>query len=170
MGSAQLTKEGLAKAKARGVLLGSARPGHWDGIEHLRDWKNAAKASAKARTQRAIEIYAPLVPKIRELQAEGKTCEQVADWLTEHGHTTSTGFPFNAAGISRILQRADGVEPKKWIKLPEYVLAKMYGLREAKVTYQKIADWLNQDGWKTAPGGSWNANSVYRKLHPRVTR
>ena len=33
---AQRTKDALAAAKARGTLLGSARPGHWDGREDRR--------------------------------------------------------------------------------------------------------------------------------------
>lgn len=46
------TVAALAAAKARGVLLGSARPGHWDGREDLRR-AAALKGSEAARKARA---------------------------------------------------------------------------------------------------------------------
>jgi DNA invertase Pin-like site-specific DNA recombinase len=161
------TKDALAAAKARGVKLGSARPGHWKGREHLRGWKDAAKASAKARTQRAQEAYAFLLPKMQELRDDGKTCEQIAHWLSEQGHQTTAGKPFNATIVCRIMQRADGIEPKKWEKLPASLITKMQKMRENGNTLEQVATWLNDHDYKTAAGNSWSANSVHRKLNPR---
>ena len=161
------TRDALAAAKARGVKLGSARPGHWRGREHLRGWKKAAEASARARTKRANGAYAFLVPKLRELRDEGRTCQQIAEWLTEQGHQTTAGMPFNAATVCRIMQRADGVKPTKWTKIPASVLRRMQRMRESGRTLQQIASWLNDHGHATAAGNRWSANSVYRKLNPR---
>ncbi len=161
------TKDALAAAKARGIKLGSARPGHWEGKEHLRGWKNGAAASAKARTQRAQDAYAFLLPKMRELRKEGQTCEQIAQWLSEQRHQTTAGKPFNAATVCRIIQRADGIEPKKWKKLPASLIAKMQKMRERGKTLEEVATWLNDRGHTTAAGNLWSANSVYRKLNPR---
>ena len=161
------TKDALAAAKARGVKLGSARPGHWKGKEHLRGWKNGAAASAKARTQRARDAYSFLLPKMQELRKEGKTCEQTAQWLTEQGHQTTAGKPFNAATVCRIMQRAEGVKPTKWSKVPASVLSRMRRMRKGGSTLEQIASWLNDHGHMTAAGNLWSANSVYRKLNPR---
>ena len=161
------TKDALAAAKARGIKLGSARPGHWDGKEHLRGWKKAAKASAGARTERAKDAYAFLLPKIRELRGEGRTCGEIAEWLSEQGHQSTAGKPFNAATVCRIMQRADGVKPTKWTKVPPSVLRRMQRMRESGSTLEQIAGWLNDHGHATAAGNPWTANSVYRKLNPR---
>jgi DNA invertase Pin-like site-specific DNA recombinase len=163
----QRTKDALAAAKARGVKLGSARPGHWDGKEHLRGWKKAAKASARARTERAKGAYAFLVPKMRELRGAGRTYREIAEWLTDQGHQTTAGKAFNAATVCRVMQRADGVKPTKWRKLPASVLSRIERMRKSGSTLEEIAGWLNDHGHATAAGNPWSANSVYRKLNPR---
>ncbi len=46
------TKAALAAAKRRGVKLGSARPGHWDGREHLRSSGQAKATQAAAKKKK----------------------------------------------------------------------------------------------------------------------
>ncbi len=67
------TKAALAAAKARGVKLGSARPGHWDGQEdrRLMGTKLAAKAAAEANKRAAREAYIDLLPTISTMRARG---------------------------------------------------------------------------------------------------
>ena len=102
------TKDALAVAKTKGVLLGSARPGHWDGIEHKRGWKKGAKNAAKARTQRAASTYAFMVPRMQEMRDEqGMAFQAIADVFNEEGHQTSAGKPFTATTVWRILKRAE---------------------------------------------------------------
>ena len=101
------TKEALKAAKVRGVKLGSARPGHWDGREHLRGWAKATKAAATRRAEKAREEYAFLVPTLQRMQQEGKSLQKMADWLNGQGHTTRRGVAFTSAIVWRILNREE---------------------------------------------------------------
>jgi DNA invertase Pin-like site-specific DNA recombinase len=101
------TKDALQAAKARGVKLGSARPGHWEGREHLRGWAEATKAAATRRAQKAREEYAFLVPTLQRMQQEGKSFQKMADWLNGQGHTTRRGAAFTSAIVWRILNRVE---------------------------------------------------------------
>ena len=103
------TKDALAQAKLEGVLLGSARPDHWKGREHLRGSKAGAKASAIARSQRAHTVYEFLLPTMLELLADGSTYGEIASALNEMGHTTVNGALFNATTVWRIVRRAEKV-------------------------------------------------------------
>jgi hypothetical protein len=98
---------------------------------------------------------------------EGKTCRDIAPWLSVQGHQTTAGKPFNAATVCRTMQRVDGVQPTKWSKVPGSVLSRMRRMRESGSTFEEIARWLNHHGHTTAAGNRWCANSVYRKLNPR---
>lgn len=101
------TTKALEAAKARGVKLGSARPGHWEGREHLRGWAKATKAAAKKRSEKARAEYEFLVPTLRKMQAEGQSLRQIAAWLNKQGHTTRRGKAFTGAIVWRVLKRAE---------------------------------------------------------------
>jgi len=101
------TKDALQAAKARGTKLGSARPGHWEGREHLRGWAKATKAAATRRAEKAREEYAFLVPTLQRMQQEGKSFQKMADWLNGQGHTTRRGAAFTSAIVWRILNRVE---------------------------------------------------------------
>ena len=101
------TKDALRAAKARGVKLGSTRPGHWEGREHLRGWAKATVLAAKKRSEQAREEYEFLVPTLRKMQAEGRSLRQIAAWLNKQGHTTRRGKAFTGAIVWRILKRAE---------------------------------------------------------------
>lgn len=99
------TKAALAAAKARGTLLGSARPGHWDGREDARraGLAIARVAASKARKTKAAEAYTDLLPVMQALRAEGLTLRAIAERLTGAGHTTRRGRPWNPVQVSRVL-------------------------------------------------------------------
>jgi len=101
------TTKALEAAKARGVKLGSARPGHWDGREHLRGWAKATKVAAKKRSEKARAEYEFLVPTLRRMRDEGQSLRQIAKWLNEQGHQTRRGKPFTGGIVWRILKRAE---------------------------------------------------------------
>jgi DNA invertase Pin-like site-specific DNA recombinase len=102
------TKAALAAAKRRGVKLGSARPGHWDGKEDRRQagLKKARTASAKAHGVAFDESYSDLYPVVTELRAKGRSLQAIADDLNDQGHTTRRGKPWNPMQVSRVLKRA----------------------------------------------------------------
>ncbi len=103
------TKAALAAAKARGVKLGSARPGHWDGREkaRLEGLAKARTAAAVDRTERATEAYADLCPSMIDMRAKGMTLAAIAEHLNSEGHTTRRGKPWNPVQVSRVLERTE---------------------------------------------------------------
>ena len=103
------TKAALQAAKARGMALGSARPGHWDGREDARldGLAKAREESKKVRTEAADEAYTDLLPEMQRLRGEDKTLQQIADTLNGQGHTTRRGKSWNAVQVMRVLQRAN---------------------------------------------------------------
>jgi DNA invertase Pin-like site-specific DNA recombinase len=100
------TKAALQAAKARGQLLGSARPDHWKGNEDVRlaGLKKARGVSAKVRQANAAEAYADLVPVVSALRAEGHSLRGIAAKLNEQGHTTRRGRPWNPVQVSAVLE------------------------------------------------------------------
>jgi len=102
------TKAALQAAKRRGTLLGSARPGHWDGREdkRLAGLKKARQQAAKSHREAFHESYADLFSVVRELRDEGRSLQQIADELNQLGHTTRQGKAWNRVQILRVLRRA----------------------------------------------------------------
>src|SRR5439155_110301 len=97
----------LAAAKARGVKLGSARPGHWDGREEARlaGLQKARALAVTVRTERAREAYADLEPALADMRAKGMALHAIAAELNSQGHTTRRGRPWNPVQVSRVLNR-----------------------------------------------------------------
>ena len=103
------TKAALGAAKARGVLLGSARKGHWAGREDRRlaglvKGRRVAKAAVK---QAAREAYIDLVPIMTDLQQQGLTLRAIAERLNDMGHTTRRGKCWNASQVMRVIDRSE---------------------------------------------------------------
>jgi DNA invertase Pin-like site-specific DNA recombinase len=103
----QRTAAALQAAKARGKLLGSARPGHWDGREHLR---LAGIAKARASAVRSIRknataAYADLLPDMVKQREAGLSLAAIAAALNHDGHTTRRGKLWNMVQVARVLAR-----------------------------------------------------------------
>lgn len=107
----QRTKAALAAAKARGVKLGSARPGHWEGREDRRQYgvHNAAKAAGECHARRTKEAYSDILPVVVSMRGRGNTLQQIADWLNTMEHTTRRGCEWKPMQVARLLRRSDGV-------------------------------------------------------------
>lgn len=103
------TKEGLAQAKARGVRLGSARPGHWEGREDAR-LRGLEKGRLKSRAtiaRKAREEYQDIMPEIQRMRDEGLSYAKIAEVLNIQGHHTRRGGAFAANTVQRIIKRME---------------------------------------------------------------
>ncbi len=89
------TKEALAAAKARGVVLGTP--------ENLT--ADAQKKGAAAREAKAISTYVGVARTIADLRKGGSSFQQIATSLNDSGEVTTTGLPFKAMTVKRILDR-----------------------------------------------------------------
>jgi Recombinase len=99
-----MTKAALAAYRARGGVLGAARPGAPQLTAEARD--RGANAGGAATRTKARSDYADLVPVVAGLKAEGLSLRQVATRLNAEGHTTRRGRPWNAMQVRRVLARA----------------------------------------------------------------
>lgn len=98
----------LAAAKVRGSLLGSARPGHWEGREDARKAGSVrgAAESAKVRAALALAAVADLVPMMSTLRTGGASLAEIAEKLNADGQKTSRGAEWNPMAVKRALDRA----------------------------------------------------------------
>jgi DNA invertase Pin-like site-specific DNA recombinase len=102
------TKAALTAAKARGTLLGSARPGHWTGNEKAR-LAGAARGNEVSkiiRRRKAVQAVADLIPAMKEARAAGATLAQIAENLNAEGQQTPRGCKWSATAVMRTLDRA----------------------------------------------------------------
>ena len=106
------TKRGLRVAREKGKLLGSARPGHWKGREHLRGFKQATAASAIARKHRVREAYQVVFELIVKWQAEGAPYAVIAERLNKRNYLTLGNKPFKMPSVLNVM-RLFGRKPVK---------------------------------------------------------
>ena len=102
------TYAGLMALKAKGILLGSARPGHWIGNEDARR-RGAAEGNRRStitikRATRAAFIG--LVPQVLALRKQKVSMGKIAARLNEDGHVSRRGTPWNARQVMVLIQRA----------------------------------------------------------------
>lgn len=102
---AERTKDALAAAKRRGMLLGSSRPGHWAGREERRTagQQQATVKAAAARRELRAETYAEALPIAKQLNASGVSLRKIAEELNARGITTQRGATWRAAQVTRML-------------------------------------------------------------------
>src|SRR6185437_12050942 len=87
------TKAALAAAKARGRLLGSQRPGHWQGREdaRLEGLAKAREQSRIAKREKSLAAVADLLPLMQERRTAGASLATIAGELNAAGHQTTRG-------------------------------------------------------------------------------
>lgn len=104
----QRMRQSMQQCKRKGIKLGSARPGHWDGREHLRGIKKAIKQSTKNRVERTEAAYKLIMPVVQKMRLNGSTMDEIATWLNNHDHVTTAGKPFTQVAVHRLLKRYAG--------------------------------------------------------------
>ena len=98
--TATRTKQALAAKKARGAVLGN--PDHL--LENLDSAiaksveTNKRKAEENPNNKRAAAM-------LKVLAKEGKTLQEMADYLNEQGFTTSKGYKFTRSAVLVLLKR-----------------------------------------------------------------
>ena len=95
---------------ARGMKLGSARPDHWKGREHLRGTKLAIAAAATKKRAKTKNIYAWMMPEIKTRRERGETLPEIVEWLNNQGKLTTAGKPFTQTAVWRLIDRYLGKE------------------------------------------------------------
>jgi DNA invertase Pin-like site-specific DNA recombinase len=95
------TKAALLAYKARGGLLGAARPG----AHRLTGGANpkAARRAGEVAKAHAVAAYSDLAPMMAEYRAGGLSLRQIAAKLNEEGHTTRRGMNWNPVQVGRVL-------------------------------------------------------------------
>lgn len=96
------TKAALAALKARGVLLGAARPEcrNLDAAARLR----GSQRSAAESRRRSAEAYADLAPAVAAMRKRGLSLREIAGQLNQEGHTTRRGCVWTAVQVKRLLE------------------------------------------------------------------
>jgi hypothetical protein len=102
------TKAALAAAKARGTLLGSARPDHWAGREdqRLAGLAKAREQASVANRAKALAGVADLLPEMQQRRQAGESLANIADALNAAGQRTTRGNLWTAMGIKLAMDRA----------------------------------------------------------------
>jgi DNA invertase Pin-like site-specific DNA recombinase len=97
------TKAALAAYKARGGLLGAARPG----AHRLIGGRNleAARRAGEIARANAAAAYADLAPAIASMRSGGLSLREIAATLNADGHTTRRGNAWNPMQVRRVLNK-----------------------------------------------------------------
>jgi DNA invertase Pin-like site-specific DNA recombinase len=100
----QRTKAALGAYKARGGVLGSARPECRHNLS-LTARKQGQRLAAVARRQKANDAYLDLYSTLQEQREAGKSLQAIADYLNGEGYTTRRGNQWNKMQVSLVLAR-----------------------------------------------------------------
>ena len=92
------TKDALAAAKRRGVVLGSPSPERGAAV-------GLPRARA-ARRRKAQDFAASVLPAVRELAGRGLSLRAVAQELTDRGIASPRGGSWGAQSVANVLSRA----------------------------------------------------------------
>jgi len=105
------TRAALQAYRERGGKLGSARPGHWKGREHLRlaGLQRGREVAANAIRVKADEFCRSLAPRILALRGEGLAPQQIAERLNAEGYPTQRNKQWGRLGVERILERYEKI-------------------------------------------------------------
>ena len=98
MAASRLTREGLARAKARGVKLGNS------------NWKPALEAATRVRQSYADEFARQFAPVLKQLRESVRTYSELAEELNRLGFKTRQGKMFFPASVRNLELRIKALE------------------------------------------------------------
>jgi DNA invertase Pin-like site-specific DNA recombinase len=101
------TKAGLESAKLKGKKLGSARPGHWEGKEHLRGvFSEGMKKARQSKSEEIRNYYESALPHIRLMRLNGDSLAKIVAWLNNTmKFRTYSEKPFTEIALHRVISR-----------------------------------------------------------------
>jgi DNA invertase Pin-like site-specific DNA recombinase len=108
--TSERTKVALAAAKRRGKLLGSARPGHWRGLEEKRlaGSRRGVRRAAELRTQAAKQHNGMAVAEALRMRRAGMSWFDVAAELNAKGLVTRRGNHWSKSSVFMAVKAAAG--------------------------------------------------------------
>ena len=108
--TSERTKAALAAAKRRGVLLGSSRPGHWQGMEaqRLAGSKRGVRRAAELLTQSARQHNSLAVAEALRMRRAGMSWLDVAAELNARGLVTRRGNAWSKSSVFMAVRAAAG--------------------------------------------------------------
>ncbi len=104
----QRTKDALSAYKARGNVLGAARPESRNLTQEAR--RRGARSAGAAARKAAQAAYEDVSETIRSLDSAGLSLRAVAQHLNDQGHTTRRGCAWNPVQVSRVLKAVSGCD------------------------------------------------------------
>lgn len=99
------TKAALSAYKSRGGVLGASRPECRNLTSEAR--MKGAKEAGNVHRQRAANWYDGLHDELEVLRKDGKTYQQIADYLNSKDETTRRGARWNKVQVMRVLRRSN---------------------------------------------------------------
>ena len=108
--TASLVQNTMKARSEQGTLYGAKNPNRKRPSEKsMRKFALAgAKRGSELRTTRADDHNRPLLPDMVRLREEGKSFQEIADWLSGQDLTTINGKPFSPKTVFNILTRSKG--------------------------------------------------------------
>jgi DNA invertase Pin-like site-specific DNA recombinase len=100
------TRAALTAYKARGGLLGAARPGAYRFTGGANP--EASRLGGEVVKAYADAAYADIAAIVIELRRQGRSLAEVARQLTQDGYTTRRGLPWNKQQVKRVVERFEG--------------------------------------------------------------
>jgi len=155
-----LIKEGLDRARAKGKILG--RKDNLTDEDRAKGHKTRTK-EAKKNENNLKAFYAS-----KHLYEKGKSFIKIADFLNDNGYKTRRGMEWSSMGVHNLFMlfgvHKKGVRRNNNNNKAYEAIKHFY---KEKTPYQKMADFLNDNGYKTESDNKWNYNNVYNLFNKR---